>query len=136
MVFKKDSCSTSYTSNWYLHRIWKGSKFECSNFSKLCKIQNGNVKRLRHLDLFIYRCSCSIKIPRINCNNDAVKVVGSIPWGGRGNHYSFKSKILILLLFNEMFASAISRELGEPDNNLWYVFSYWVDKRAIQEFTL
>ncbi len=33
-----------------------------------------------------------------------------------------------------MSASAISRELGEPDNNLWRVFNYWADKNVIQKF--
>ena len=32
-----------------------------------------------------------------------------------------------------MSASAISRELGEPDNNLWRFFNNWVDKNAIQK---
>ncbi len=111
----------------------RGSKFECPNCGDLSKVHDGNVKRIRHLDLFDYRCYLNIKVPRIRCNKDGVKVVDSTPWDCRGNHYSLKFEALIIRLFKEMSASAISRELGEPDNNLWRVFNNWVDKNAIQK---
>ena len=112
----------------------RGSKFECPSCGELCKVHDGNVKRIRHLDLFDYRCYLNIKVPRISCNKDGVKVVNSTPWDRRGNHYSLKFEALIMRLYKEMSASAISRELGEPDNNLWRVFNYWVDKNVIQKF--
>ena len=112
----------------------RGAKFECPNCGELCKVYDGNIKRIRHLDLFDYRCYLNIKVPRISCNKDGVKVVHSTPWNHGGNHYSLKFEALIIRLYKEMSASAISRELGEPDNNLWRVFNYWVDKNVIQKF--
>ena len=85
------------------------------------------------MDLFDYRCYLNIKVSRISCNKDGVKVVSSNPWDCGGNHYSLKFESLIMRLHKEMSASVISRELGEPDNNLWRVFNYWVDKNIIQK---
>lgn len=112
----------------------RGSKFECPICGKLSNVHDGNLKRIRHLDLFDYRCYLNIKVPRVSCNKDGVKVVHSNPWDRGGNHYSLKFESLIIRLYKDMSASAISRELGEPDNNLWRVFNYWVDKTIIQKF--
>lgn len=112
----------------------RGSKFECPSCGELREVHDVNVKRIRHLDLFDYRCYLTIKVPRITCNKDGVKVVRSTPWDRGGNHYSLKFEALIMRLYKEMYASAISRELGETDNNLWRVFNYWVDKNVIQKF--
>lgn len=114
----------------------RGSKFECPDCGEFCKVHDGSVKRIRHLDLFDYRCYLNIKVPRISCKKDGVKVVCSNPWDRGGNHYSLKFEALIMRLYKEMSASAISRELGEPDNNLWRIFNYWVNKNVIEQFDL
>lgn len=92
------------------------------------------IKRIRHLDLFDYRCYLNIKTPRLKCKRDGVKVAHVDKWSRKGGHYSLKFDSLILRLCREMSMVAVSRELGEPDNNLWRSFHYQVNKLIIDKF--
>lgn len=112
----------------------KGSQFPCPCCGSLCKVYDSSINRIRYLDLFDFRCYLLIKTPRINCNKDGVKVSHSDPWSRKGSHYSLKFEALIMRLCKEMSVSAVSRELGEPDNNLWRVFHYLVNKLIINKF--
>jgi transposase len=110
----------------------RGSKFPCPDCGKQCSVYDSNYIRIRHLDIFEYRCYLNIKVPRTNCNKDGVKTTHVDQWSRKGGHYSSKFEALIIRLCREMSVSAISRELGEPDNNLWRTFQYHV-KYKIQD---
>ena len=112
----------------------RGSKFSCPECGKLSSVYDSSYKRIRHLDLFEYRCYLNIKTPRLTCDRDGVLVAHTDKWGRKGSHYSLKYEGLIIRLCREMSISAISRELGEPDNNLWRIFHYYVQTKLIGEF--
>ena len=112
----------------------RGSKFPCPECGKICSVHDSNWVRIRHLDIFEYRCYLNIKVPRTNCDKDGVKTTHLDKWSRKGSHYSFRFEALIIRLCREMSVSAISRELGEPDNNLWRTFSYHVKNKVIDSF--
>jgi transposase len=111
-----------------------GSKFSCPNCGKPCTVYDGSYSRIRHLDLFEYRCYLNIKVPRINCDRDGVKTTHADQWSRKGSHYSFRFEALIIRLCREMSVSAISRECGEPDNNLWRTFHSYVKTVVTDSF--
>ena len=112
----------------------RGSKFPCPNCGTICSVHDSNFVRVRHLDLFEYRCYLNIKVPRTNCDKDGIKTTHIDKWSRKGSHYSFKFEALFIRLIREMSVLAISRELGEPDNNLWRSFRYHVKNKTIYSF--
>jgi transposase len=110
----------------------RGTKFPCSECGEKCKIHDSSYRVWRHLDLCDYRCYLNIKIPRVNCLEHGVKVISKHPFGRQNSHYSFKFDKQIMNKVREMSVSAISAELGEPDNNLWRVIHNYIDK-AIEQ---
>jgi len=111
-----------------------GSKFHCKSCGKLTKVYDSSYKRVRHLDLFDYRCYLNIKTPRLDCDLDGVKVAHVDKWTRKGSHFSIKFESLIMRFCKEMPMSAVSRELGEPDSNLWRTFHYLVDHHILDSF--
>lgn len=111
-----------------------GSNFHCPYCGRLVPVHDSSIKRIRYLDLFDYRCYLNIKTPRTNCDVDGVKTTHADPWSRKGSHYSFKFEALIMRLCKEMSISAISNELGEPDNNLWRTFHHHVRYELIESF--
>jgi len=105
-----------------------GTKFPCSQCNKLCLVHDSNYKVCRHLDLCDYRCYLNIKIPRTKCEDHGVRVIKEHPFGRQGSHYSYQFEKLIMNKVKDMPMSAISIEIGEPDNNLWRVFRYYINK--------
>ena len=112
--------------------IKRGSKFSCPVCGEKCAIHDSNYIRIRHLDLFEYRCYLNVKTPRTNCPKDGVKVINGSKWSRKGSHYSLRFEALIIRLCREMSVSAISREFEEPDNNLWRIFHHYV-KNTVQD---
>jgi transposase len=106
------------------------SCFECSVCGELSSVYDSSIKRVRYLDWFDYRCYLNINTPRTSCLKDGIKVFNKLPWVRSGSHYSYKLESQIMSRVGEMSMSAISREIGEPDSNLWRVFNYHV-KQAI-----
>jgi transposase len=109
-----------------------GTKFPCSQCNKLSFVHDSSYRVWRHLDLCDYRCYLNIKIPRTNCPEHGVRVIKEHPFGRQGSHYSYKFEKLIMNKVREMSMSAISAEIGEPDNNLWRVFRYYINKWKLQ----
>lgn len=101
------------------------SKFECPQCNAKCSVYDSSTKRIRHLDLFDYRCYLNIKTPRIKCEEHGVKAIGSTRMFRKGSHYSYLLEDKIMRLCTQMSMSAISKEIGEPDNNLWRVFKHY-----------
>lgn len=112
----------------------KGSSFHCPVCGELCPVYDSVEKRVRYLDLFDYRCYLNIKVPRVNCPKCGVKTSHSDNWSRPGSHYSKKFEAKIMRLSKEMSMSAVSKELGEPDNNLWRVFHYYIKTDIFDEF--
>lgn len=67
----------------------RGSKFPCSQCGKICKVHDGKVHRIRHLDWFEYRSYLNVKVPRTRCEEHGIRVIKSLPWGHTGSHFSF-----------------------------------------------
>lgn len=67
----------------------KGSRFLCSECEKMCKVHDSTEKRIRHLDLFEYRCYLVFKLPRTKCNVHGIKTITTLPMTRSGSHYSF-----------------------------------------------
>jgi transposase len=111
-----------------------GTRFYCPCCGELKPVYDSYIKRVRYLDLFDFRCYLNIKTPRIDCGRDGIKTVHSDPWSRKGSHYSFKFESLIMRLCKEMSMTAVSRELGEPDNNLWRIFHHWTKKEIVDKF--
>jgi transposase len=63
-----------------------------------------------------------------------VKVFHADPWSRQGSHYSRKMEAKIIRFCKEMSMTAISNELGEPDNNLWRVFHHHVKFNILEKF--
>jgi len=114
----------------------KGSKFCCKDCNSSCSAYDKVERRWRYLDWFEHRCYLNIKIPRTDCVSCGVKIVSSIPWGRLGSHYSYFFEEKILRLSREMTMSGLSKELGEPDNNLWRVFHHYVHKAVDEQLNL
>jgi len=106
----------------------RGAKFPCSKCNTLCKVHDSNYRVWRHLDICDYRCYLNIKIPRTTCKTDGVRVIEKHPFGRMSSHYSYKFEELILSRVRNVPVSALSREIGEPDNNLWRVFRNYILK--------
>ncbi len=114
--------------------IEHGNKFPCPVCGELKSIYDSSYKRIRYLDLFDYRCYLNIQTPRTNCDKDGIKVSYSNNWYRQGSHYSHKFESLIIRLCKEMSMTSISKEVGEPDNNLWRIFHYHVKENVIANF--
>jgi len=114
--------------------IERGSKFPCPCCGQLTSIHDSSYKRIRYLDLFDYRCYLNIKTPRLNCDRDGVKVSHIDKWSRPGSHYSLKFEAFVMRLCKEMSMTAVSHEMGEPDNNLWRTFHYHVKTKVIESF--
>ena len=114
----------------------RGSKFHCPLCGNLTSVHDSNYKRIRHLDIFDYRCYLNIKTPRLDCDRDGVKVAHVDIWGRKGSHYSLKFEALIMRLCKEMSMKAVSQELAEPDNNLWRTFHYHVKTNILNKLDL
>ena len=108
----------------------KGSQFCCSECKNNCTVYDRKVHRWRYLDWFDHRCYLNVQIPRTECPEHGIKIISSNPWGRLDVHYSYLFENMIMRYVAEMSMSAVSRELGEPDNNLWRVFNYHI-KNAI-----
>jgi transposase len=67
----------------------RGSKFPCAECGALCHVHDSTLHRIRHLDMFEYRCYLNVKVPRTKCLVHGVKVIKELPWGHTGSHYSF-----------------------------------------------
>ena len=106
----------------------RGSKFKCVQCEQECSIHDSSIRRIRHLDIFEYRCYLNIKVPRINCDKHGIKSIGSTNIFRQGSHYSYLLEYKIMRLCREMSMSAISKEIEEPDSNLWRVFHYYAQK--------
>lgn len=104
----------------------RGSKFKCSQCSKECNVYDSNHRRIRHLDIFDFRCYLNVKVPRVKCDDHGVKTIGATALFRQGSHYSYLLEDKIMRLCAEMSMSAISKEIGEPDNNLWRVFHHYI----------
>lgn len=114
--------------------IERGTQFDCPNCGQLSPVHDSSIKRIRYLDLFDYRCYLNIQTPRVICARHGVKVSHSDPWSRKGSHYSLKFEAMVLRLCREMSVTAISKELGEPDNNLWRTFHYHVKNKILAGF--
>lgn len=112
----------------------RGTKFPCPCCGEDRSVYDSSFKRIRHLDIFEYRCYLNVRIPRIDCPKDGVKVIQGNPWSRNGTHYSFKFESFAIRLCKEMSVSSVGRELGEPDKNLWRVFHYFVKNKVITKF--
>jgi len=112
----------------------RGSQFHCPCCGNLAPVHDSSVKRIRHLDIFEYRCYLNIKTPRTNCDRDGIKVTHADPWSHQGSHYSYKFEAMIVRWCKEMSVVAISKELGEPDQNLWRVFLNHVKYQVLDTF--
>jgi transposase len=53
----------------------RGTQFACPCCNELSPVYDSSTKRVRHLDVFEYRSYLNIKVPRIKCERDGVKVV-------------------------------------------------------------
>ena len=53
----------------------RGTQFPCPCCNEPSSVYDSSTKRVRHLDVFEYRSYLTIKIPRIKCERDGVKVV-------------------------------------------------------------
>jgi len=106
----------------------KGALFPCSKCKKPSKVHDSNYRTWRHLDICDYRCYLNIKIPRTMCQKDGVKVIEKLPFGRMNTHYSFLFEKLIMEHIKNVAVSTLSREIGEPDNNLWRVFHHYIQE--------
>ena len=104
----------------------KGALFLCSKCNKPSKVHDGNYRVWRHLDICDYRCYLNIKIPRTACPKDGVKVIEKLPFGRMNIHYSYQFEKLIMERIKNVAVSTLSKEIGEPDNNLWRVFRHYI----------
>ena len=104
----------------------KGSRFRCSECDSDCSVYDKAVRRWRYLDWFDYRCYLNVSVPRTNCRVDGIRTINATPWGRMGTHYSYVFEQLVMRWSAQMAMAAISRELGEPDSNLWRVFNHYV----------
>ena len=107
----------------------KGSQFPCPVCGRPTKVYDSSYKRIRHLDLFEFRCYLNVKIPRVDCNKDGVKTSYADKWSNRSSHYSIKFEAMVLRFLKEMSMSSLANEVGEPDNNLWRVFNRHVNTK-------
>lgn len=114
----------------------RGSRFACPHCGTESKVHDGAFKRIRHLDIFEYRCYLNIKVPRVKCEKDGVSVAHADFWGRQGSHYSQKFEAMVMRFCREMTMLAVSREFGEPDNNLWRIFKYHVKRTIIDDLDL
>jgi transposase len=116
----------------------KGSLFVCSDedCNNNCKIHDGSFRRWRHLDIVDFRCYLNVKVPRTNCKEHGIRTLASLPWMRMQTHYSFKFEAALLRDIREMSMSAISRKLGEPDNNLWRSFNFYIEKAIDEQINL
>jgi transposase len=112
------------------------SQFRCSECGKMCKVHDSKVHRWRYLDIFEYPCYLNIKIPRTKCSEHGVRILKETPWGRMGSHYSYFLESKVMQLSAEMTMSALSKYLGEPANNLWRVFKYYVNKAIDEQLDL
>jgi len=101
-----------------------GSKFKCPQCSSDSTVYDSSLKRVRHLDMFDYQCYLNVKTPRVKCKDHGVKAIGSTTMFRKGSHYSYLLEDKIMRLCTQMSMSAISREISEPDSNLWRVFKH------------
>ena len=113
-----------------------GSQFLCDDCGETCKVHDGAFRRWRHLDILDYRCYLNVKVPRTKCVEHGVKRVGSLPWMRMETHYSLKFERYIMNDVLEMSMSAIAKKLGEPDNNLWRTFDYYITKAVESQIDL
>jgi transposase len=114
----------------------KGSLFTCSECEKVCKVHDGSFRRWRHLDILDYKCYLNIKVPRTKCTEHGVKSINSLPWMRMETHYSLKLEQYIMNDVLEMSMTAIANKLGEPDNNLWRTFHYYITKAVHSQIDL
>lgn len=104
----------------------RGTLFPCSKCKKQSKVHDSTYRTWRHLDICDYRCYLNIKIPRTMCQEDGVKVIKNHPFGRMDTHYSFQYERLIMDRIKNVAVSTLSKEIGEPDNNLWRVFKHYI----------
>ena len=116
---------TSKTVNVFID-YEKGALFPCSKCKKPCKVHDSRYRTWRHLDICDYRCYLNIKTPRTTCPGDGIRVIEKMPFGRMNTHYSFQFDQLIMERIKNVAVSTLSRELGEPDNNLWRVFHHYI----------
>lgn len=114
----------------------KGSKFCCSQCGDFCPVHDSVIRRIRHLDLFEYQCYLNIRMPRVKCKNDGVKTIRSTKLFREGSHYTFLFEDKVMRLCQQMSMTAISKELNEPDNNLWRVFKFYASKGKEERINL
>lgn len=114
----------------------KGSLFACAACGKACKVHDGAYRRWRHLDILDYKCYLNVKVPRTKCSEHGVKTINSLPWMRLETHYSLKLEQYIMNDVLEMSVTAIANKLGEPDNNLWRTFDYYITKAINSQIDL
>lgn len=124
-IAKTEVISSTKTVHFYLEYD-DGTKFPCAVCGNKCGVYDSTVRVWRHLDICDYRCYLYIKIPRTQCKEHGVKVLGKHEFGRINTHFSFKLEELIINRCRSMSMSAIARELGETDTTLWSVFKHYI----------
>jgi transposase len=114
----------------------KGSMFLCDECGGSCKTHDGSFRRWRHLDILDFKCYLNVKVPRTKCLIDGIKTIGNLPWMRMETHYSLKLERYIMNDVLEMSMTAIAKKLGEPDNNLWRTFNYYITKAVENQIDL
>jgi transposase len=114
----------------------KGSLFSCSECENKCKTHDGSFRRWRHLDIVDFRCYLNVKVPRTACGEHGVKRLKSLPWMRMETHYSLKFERCIMQDVLEMSMTAIANKHGEPDNNLWRTFDYYISEAIDNQIDL
>ncbi len=105
----------------------RGSKFKDSS-GEPCSVYDTKQKTWRHLNFFQHPCYLHCRVPRIECSDGQVKLVG-VPWSRPGSGFTLLFEAYAMALIEgEMPINKVGKLLNEDAHRIWTIFNHWIER--------
>src|ERR1700758_5778249 len=103
-----------------------GSRFAASGVEGVHRVQDTQIKRLRHLNFFQHECFLEVRTPRVKLPDGKV-VLAEPAWFGKLAGFTLLFEALVLAMAQQMTFSAVARLVDESWHRIHAICSRYVN---------
>jgi transposase len=105
----------------------KGATFSCPECDRAgLKAYDTEEKTWRHMDFFQHQAYLTARVPRVECPEHKVRLVG-VPWARERSGFTLLFEALVMAMVREMPVATLAALVGETDMRIWRVGHHYVD---------
>jgi transposase len=107
----------------------RGSRFACpveGCDNAVCAVHDTLDKRWRHLDFFEHQAFLAARVPRVQCEQHGVHLVG-VPWARPGSGFTLLMEAAMLTFAKQMPIAPLAAMAREHDTRVWRVVEHHVN---------